>query len=173
MLRFELSKSNQKQLKSELAVAFRLNNLRLYREIQALLWLGEGRSLAEIAELSGTGVRNLYIWIWAFLRIEKFRMGLLVLIVSVAFSIPIQMMLPFPWGMFGAIIFTIFLPIYFIRKWSEEWNAKLSTMGSEKKDTTEYVRKDDSSIELLKKRYAMGEISKEDFEKKKKDLENS
>ena len=113
-----------------------------------------------------------YVWIWAFLRIEKFRMGLLVLIVSVVISISLLMMLPLAYWLFVAIIFTILLPIYFIRKWSREWNAKLSTMGSEKKDTTEYVRKEDSSIELLKKRYAMGEISKDEFEKMKKDLEN-
>jgi len=65
------------------------------------------------------------------------------------------------------------LAVILIRMWSKEWNAKLSTMVSEKKESTEYVRGEDSSIELLKKRYAMGEISKEEFEKIKKDLENS
>jgi uncharacterized membrane protein len=65
------------------------------------------------------------------------------------------------------------ISVYFIRVWSKEWNSKLSSVSSEKKDTTVYVRSEDSSIELLKKRYAMGEISKEEFEKKKKDLENS
>lgn len=64
------------------------------------------------------------------------------------------------------------ISVYFIRLWSKEWNAKISTMGSEKKNTLEYVRKEDSSIELLKKRYAMGEISKEEFEKMKKDMED-
>ena len=63
--------------------------------------------------------------------------------------------------------------IFFIRTWSRDWNAKLSSVSSEKKDTSEYVRKEDSSIELLKKRYAMGEISKEEFERMKNDLENS
>lgn len=67
MIRFELSKSIQKQLTGELAVALRLNNLRLFREVQALLWLGEGRSLDEIAELLGMGIRSLYNWVRAFM----------------------------------------------------------------------------------------------------------
>ena len=67
MIRFELSKSMQKQLEGELAVALRFNNLRLFREIQALLWLGESRSLEEISELLGIGIRSLYNWVWAFM----------------------------------------------------------------------------------------------------------
>ena len=63
--------------------------------------------------------------------------------------------------------------VYFIREWSKDWNSKLSkTTIPEKKETTDYVSGEDSSIELLKKRYAMGEISKEEFERMKKDLEN-
>ena len=34
-------------------------------------------------------------------------------------------------------------------------------------------KKDETSLEILKERYAKGEISKEEFEKMKKDLENS
>lgn len=67
MIRFELSKSTQKQLAEELAMALRLNNLRLFREVQALLWIGEGKSLEEIAELLGMSLRNLYNWVWAFM----------------------------------------------------------------------------------------------------------
>ena len=36
----------------------------------------------------------------------------------------------------------------------------------------EETEEDDDSMEILKKRYAKGEISKEEFEKMKKDLEN-
>ena len=53
-----------------------------------------------------------------------------------------------------------------------------AAVSSSRKET-EYIRtveeteEDDSPIDLLKKRYAKGEISKEEFEKIKKDLENS
>ena len=63
--------------------------------------------------------------------------------------------------------------VYFIRIWSKEWNAKLASATVPKKESSEYARREDSSIELLKKRYAMGEISKEEFQKMKNDLENS
>ncbi len=39
--------------------------------------------------------------------------------------------------------------------------------------TVEETEEDDSAIDLLKKRYAKGEITKEEFEQMKKDLENS
>ena len=35
------------------------------------------------------------------------------------------------------------------------------------------IEEEDDSIEILKKRYAQGKINKEEFEEKKKDLENS
>lgn len=39
-------------------------------------------------------------------------------------------------------------------------------LGGQKSRT----KRDDSALEILKKRYASGEISKEEFEEKKKDL---
>jgi len=42
--------------------------------------------------------------------------------------------------------------------------------GKKKEDELE---QDDTSLEILKQRYAKGEISKEEFENMKKDLENS
>jgi len=38
---------------------------------------------------------------------------------------------------------------------------------------TEHRDEDDESLDIIKKRYAQGEINKEEFEEKKKDLENS
>ena len=112
-----------------------------------------------------------YVWIYAFYRIEKLRLGIALLLIALIISTGVQMLWPYPYGFGIGLAVSIGLPIYFIRKWSREWNAELSTMSSEKMDTSEYVRKEDSSIELLKKRYAMGEISEEEFEKMKKDLE--
>ena len=64
------------------------------------------------------------------------------------------------------------LAIILIRTWSREWNEKLvNTSIPERKQSPDYAKAEDSSIELLKKRYAMGEISKDEFEKMKKDLE--
>jgi len=114
-----------------------------------------------------------YVWIYAFYRIEKLGLGLVLFLFSIGISTALQMVLPFPYGLTVALIITIALTIRFIRKWSREWNTNLSSVSSEKKDTSEYVKKEDSSIELLKQRYAMGAISKEEFENIKKDLENS
>lgn len=62
------------------------------------------------------------------------------------------------WGMmFGMIVFWVLLVIavmYFFR-----WNS--SRYSGDKKE---------SALDILKKRYAKGEISKEEFEEKKKDL---
>ncbi len=67
-----------------------------------------------------------YIWVIAFYRIEKLRMGILLLLGAVGISIATQMILPYPHGFGLALIGTILLPIYFIRQWSIEWNAKFS-----------------------------------------------
>ena len=65
-----------------------------------------------------------YAWIIAFYRIEKLRMGLLLLLGAVGISVVIQMILPFPYGFGLALAGSIALPIYFIREWSIEWNKK-------------------------------------------------
>jgi len=114
-----------------------------------------------------------YVWFYAFYRIEKLRRGIVICFISHGIGILTLTILPPVYGVSLTFVFTFAITIYFIRKWSREWNDKLSTTGSEKKESLEYVRGEDSSNELLKKRYAMGEISKEEFEKKKKDLENS
>ena len=41
------------------------------------------------------------------------------------------------------------------------------------KDKRKISQKEDSSLEILKQRYAKGEITKEDYEKMKEELENS
>ncbi len=66
-----------------------------------------------------------YVWIYAFYRIEKLRMGIVLALVATGISLGPQMVFPFPYGLGTALIITIVLPIYFIRKWSREWNKKV------------------------------------------------
>ena len=66
-----------------------------------------------------------YIWIYAFYRIEKLRLGIVIAIGAFAATIAWGMAFPFPYGLVGNLIISIVVPIYFIRKWSREWNEKL------------------------------------------------
>ena len=67
-----------------------------------------------------------YVWIWAFYRIEKLRMGILIAIGAGIASAIWGMSNPYPFGLIGNLIISIVVPIYFIRKWSIEWNEKVS-----------------------------------------------
>ena len=64
------------------------------------------------------------VWVYAFYRIEKLSMGIFLLFAVLAISIVIQVILPYPYGLIFAYVPSFALPIYFIRKWSREWNAK-------------------------------------------------
>lgn len=66
-----------------------------------------------------------YVWIWAFYRIEKLRLGIVIAIAVGVASVIVAMLHPFPYGFIGNLIISIVVPIYFIRKWSQEWNEKL------------------------------------------------
>jgi len=68
-----------------------------------------------------------YVWIYAFYRIEKLRIGLVLAIISTGVGIGFQMLLPFPWGLASSWVFYIIIPIYFIVKWSREWNKKFES----------------------------------------------
>ena len=66
-----------------------------------------------------------YVWIYAFYRIEKLRMGIVLVLISIGINTGIQMLLPFPYGLAVSLAVTILLPVRFLRKWSREWNSKL------------------------------------------------
>ena len=61
------SKSLTEKLRILLQVAYQTNDLRLYRVVQALLWLAEGRGTGEIAFLLNVSQRTVYTWLKAFL----------------------------------------------------------------------------------------------------------
>ncbi|MGB6463947.1 MAG: hypothetical protein WA799_03685 [Nitrosotalea sp.] len=65
-----------------------------------------------------------YVWIYAFYRIEKLRFGLVMVAISFTSSIVLQMILPFPSGLIGALLIYFLLPVPFIWKWSNDWNKK-------------------------------------------------
>jgi putative membrane protein len=69
------------------------------------------------------------------------------------------------WGWFGGILMVIFwiaviIGIIFLIRWLVQ-----STSGG-----GHGARSEESAMEILKKRYARGEIDKKEFEQKKKDL---
>ena len=67
------------------------------------------------------------VWIYAFYRIEKLNMGLFLLFVTIAISIVMQLTIPFPYGIILAYVPSFAIPIYYIRKWSIEWNKQFET----------------------------------------------
>jgi len=51
-------------------------------------------------------------------------MGLVLLLITLGVTTALQLVLPFPYGFFVTWVVSIGIPIYFIRKWSKEWNTK-------------------------------------------------
>ena len=67
-----------------------------------------------------------YIWIFAFYRIEKLRLGIVIAFGAGFISVLGSMVFPFPYGLVVNWAILIVIPIYFIRKWSAEWNERVS-----------------------------------------------
>ena len=74
--------------------------------------------------------------------------GIILIILAFVLAIPIQMIFPFPWGLI--VFFSIII-------------AGIITLIKSRK-------KGSSNIDILKSRYAKGEITKEEFDKMKEDL---
>lgn len=67
MIALHFSKALIEKLKAQLRVAYQTNDGRLYRIVQGLLWLSEGRSVVEIAALLHISKRTPYNWLKSFL----------------------------------------------------------------------------------------------------------
>jgi len=104
---------------------------------------------------------------WAAYRIQKFRLWCLLYVGLLALNVPIEMVLPYPYGLTIAIIVDVSLVIYLMRKWSNEWNALISSSLKEDKTTSK------SPMMLLQERYVRGEITREEFDKMKADLNDN
>ena len=60
MVTLSFSEAIMAGLEQERAKACELNNLRLYKIAQGLLWIGEGKALEEIAGLLGTSAKTVW-----------------------------------------------------------------------------------------------------------------
>jgi putative membrane protein len=76
------------------------------------------------------------------------------------------------WGMMGGFGWMWFMPIFFILFWGLViWGIVALVRGlSEPRSSDSTPSTADSALEVLKRRYARGEINKEEYEEKKKDL---
>ena len=74
--------------------------------------------------------------------------GIILIIIGIVAFIPVQMILPFPYGLAIPVILIIAGIIVLLKS----------------------MKKGTSNIEILKERYAKGEITKEEFDKMKEDL---
>jgi len=67
MITLSFSKAIVEGLEKELSQALRLNNLRLYRIVQGLLWVHEGKGLKGIAQLLRVDVKTVDNWLRRFM----------------------------------------------------------------------------------------------------------
>jgi hypothetical protein len=58
----------------------------------------------------------------AFYRIRKFTRGITIELIIFLVDVLIQMIVQWPFGMIVAWPFTVGIPVYFVRKWTIEYN---------------------------------------------------
>jgi len=97
------------------------------------------------------------------LFLTRLKMIALILLIGIILTI----MLAWGFGTWGAVVGIVIMIVLVFRAAYEEYkNNKKENLD------TEY-EKTDPALDILRERYAEGEITKEEFENMKKDLENS
>ncbi len=66
-----------------------------------------------------------FLWIIGFARIQKLMVGILMLIGVAIMVVLIQFFIPFEFGYLLAWLASFLLPIYYMVKWSQEWNDSI------------------------------------------------
>ena len=64
----------------------------------------------------------------AFYRIKKFTKGLIVELILFLVDALIQTIVQWPFGVIFALPLTVGVPVYFVRKWTLEYNRKPTSM---------------------------------------------
>jgi len=71
------------------------------------------------------------VWVWPLYRIRKLKKGFLLFLGAEILSIVSLILLPFPYS-YGPILGIIIpLIVYFIYKWSKQWNEELSQSSAQ------------------------------------------
>ena len=65
------------------------------------------------------------VWIYGFYRIEKLLAGILMLIGVLILSVIIQVLIPFDFGYGIAWLVSFLVPVYYMVKWSNQWNDSI------------------------------------------------
>ena len=66
----------------------------------------------------------------AFYRIRKFTKGIIIELVIFFVDLLVQIIIQWPFGMIIALPFTVGIPVYFVRKWTMEYNGMPTGMFS-------------------------------------------
>ena len=73
------------------------------------------------------------VWLWGFFRIEKLIAGIVMVIVVAILASAVTIFIPF-FGYALAWLASVILPIYYIVKWSQEWNENILIEGKDDKN---------------------------------------
>ena len=64
------------------------------------------------------------LWAFVFYRIEKLRLGILIITAVTLINLGFNYVVPFPYGIGLALILSPWFPFFILKKWTKDWNAK-------------------------------------------------